>query len=159
MAVVLPDDFVRERVGKPASRDLRQMVRTLGSFPDASLVAISPAPKSILAHAGVARVAAKPLAARVFRVLELVEKPAPGAAILNARQAHGIVGRYVLQPAVFDALREVSRTGAIPLELTNGLDLLVSQGSKVLAYDIESRRDDLGAMLDKAQALIQDVSR
>lgn len=155
-AVLLPDDVVRERAGRRIGRELGRMMAALKDLDNGSLVAVSTVPKARLAHGGAARISSKEIRERVFPILQLTEKPAPEAAICNARNVFGIVGRYLLQPAIFDALRELDKRGVRPLELTDALGALLSGGAPVRAYEMEARRRDIGPVLDEARGLIGD---
>ena len=155
-AVLLPDDVVRERAGRPLGRELRRMIAALKDLDDASLVAVCPVLKTRLAHGGAARLGTKEIRDHVFPILQLAEKPEPEAPISGARNVCGIVGRYLLQPAVFAALHELAKRGSRPLELTDALAELLSGGAKVWAYQMEAKRRDLGAVLDEARGLIGD---
>jgi UTP--glucose-1-phosphate uridylyltransferase len=152
--VLLPDDVVCERAGQSISRELRRMIGGLRDLGGVSLVAVCPVPKSRLAHCGAARLGSKAIHERIFPILQVVEKPARESPILNARNVLGIVGRYVLQPSVFAALRNLSGRGIRPLELTDALAMLLSGGARVCAHEIETKRNDVGAVLDEASGLI-----
>jgi UTP--glucose-1-phosphate uridylyltransferase len=156
-AVLLPDDVVRKRVGKAISRELRRMIGALKDLGGASLVAVCPVPRSRLVHCGVARLAGKAIQDRVFPVLQVQEKPPSGSPILNSRNVLGIVGRYLLQPAVIGALTDLKGRGNQTLELTDALAVLLGGGAKVCAFEIEARRNDVGAVLDEARGLIGNV--
>ena len=157
-AVLLPDDVVRERAGGAISRELRRMIGALNYGRDASLVAVCPVPRSRLLHCGVARLARRAIHERVFPILEVAEKPASGSPILDSRNVLGIVGRYLLQPTVIEVLRDLKSRGNRPLELTDALAALLVNGARVCAYEIEAKRNDVGAALDEARGLIGDVS-
>ena len=64
-----------------------------------------------------------------------------------------IIGRYLLTPDIFPALRETAsdRTGEI--QLTNGLRKLLQQ-RKIYAYEIEGSRHDTGNKLGYLQAVV-----
>lgn len=80
---------------------------------------------------------------RLRQVRNLVEKPTPQEMPSNL----GILGRYVLDPAVFPAIKQTrpGRNGEI--QLTDALRRLVASPG-VHAYEFEGRRYDLGNKLD-----------
>jgi UTP--glucose-1-phosphate uridylyltransferase len=156
-AVLLPDDVVREGTRGVHARDIRRMLRASLEIGDASLVAVGAVSRSSLSRCGVARLVPKAVKDRIYAVAEVAEKPAPNSPILSARHVRGIVGRYVLQGSVFAALAELAERGARPLELTDGLALAMRRGSQLFAYEIETRRADIGAVLDEARDLIEDA--
>ena len=86
--------------------------------------------------------------------MQLAEKPPIGSPILSSRNVLGIVGRYLVQPGIVSALRELRARGRARTELTDALQLLVTRGGKVCAYEIEAKRNHVGPFLDKARGLI-----
>ena len=80
---------------------------------------------------------------------DLVEKPKREEAPSNL----AIIGRYLLTPDIFPALRETAsdRTGEI--QLTNGLRRLLKE-RKIFAYEIDGSRHDTGNKLGYLQAVV-----
>ncbi|WP_051482225.1 UTP--glucose-1-phosphate uridylyltransferase GalU [Thermococcus nautili] len=76
----------------------------------------------------------------LYLVRDLVEKPKKEEAPSNV----AIVGRYVLTPEVFDALREVKPDKRGEIQLTDALRILVKGGASMYARIIEGRRYDVG---------------
>jgi UTP--glucose-1-phosphate uridylyltransferase len=158
-AVLLPDDVVRERLSRAASpRELRRMMEAFGQISHAPLLAVGPVPKSKLSHCGVARVAAKEVIAGVRPITQLVEKPDLTDPICRGPRAVGIIGRYLLPPAIFRLLRELKAKGRRPVELTEALERLRRQGQNVYAFELEATRQDVGEVLGHARELIGDAS-
>ncbi len=87
----------------------------------------------------------------VVRVTGLVEKPAPGSAPSNL----AVVGRYVLPPAVFGAIRRVGPGAGGEIQLTDALALLLSEGTPVHGIVYRGIRYDTGAPLGYLQAVVQ----
>jgi UTP-glucose-1-phosphate uridylyltransferase len=59
-AVLLPDDVVRERIGRTAyPRELRRMMDALRQMEGAQMVAVASVPRSKLSRYGVAKVGSK----------------------------------------------------------------------------------------------------
>jgi UTP--glucose-1-phosphate uridylyltransferase len=85
----------------------------------------------------------------IHLVRDLVEKPKREEAPSNL----AIIGRYLLTPDIFPALRETAsdRTGEI--QLTNGLRKLLQQ-RKIYAYEVEGSRHDTGNKLGYLQAMV-----
>lgn len=72
----------------------------------------------------------------------IVEKPKPEAAPSNL----GVVGRYILTPAIFDKIENTGRGAGGEIQLTDAIaDLLNDE--QVLAYEFEGRRFDCGSKL------------
>ena len=85
----------------------------------------------------------------IHLVRDLVEKPRREEAPSNL----AIIGRYLLTPDIFPALRDTAsdRTGEI--QLTNGLRRLLRQ-RKIYAYEVEGSRHDTGNKLGYLQAVV-----
>ncbi len=83
---------------------------------------------------------------QVERVRDIVEKPAPGTAPSN----FAVVGRYVLDPQIFDLLEQAKPGKGGEIQLTDSLQKL----NQLLAYRFEGRRHDVGDKLGFIQATI-----
>ena len=96
---------------------------------------------------GCAAVAGDP-AGDVVDVTDLVEKPRPGEAPSNL----AIIGRYVLDPAVFDVLRETEPGRGGEIQLTDALQdadrRLRRSRAAVHGVVFRGRRYDTGDRLD-----------
>lgn len=80
----------------------------------------------------------------------LVEKPTTEEAPFNL----AIMGRYVLTPAIFPILANLSTGKGGEIQLTDGLNKLNEQ-EKVLAYHFKGKRYDIGDKLGFVQATIE----
>lgn len=76
----------------------------------------------------------------VKQVLGMVEKPAAEDAPSNLAAA----GRYVLDRAIFDALRRIEPGAGGELQLTDAIDLLINEGHPVHVVVHDGTRHDLG---------------
>ena len=76
----------------------------------------------------------------VKRVLGMVEKPTPEA----APSTFAAAGRYLLDRAVFDALRRIAPGSGGELQLTDAIALLISDGHPVHVVVHRGARHDLG---------------
>lgn len=76
----------------------------------------------------------------VKKVLGMVEKPAAEDAPSNLAAA----GRYVLDRAIFDALRRIEPGAGGELQLTDAIDLLIGEGHPVHVVVHDGIRHDLG---------------
>lgn len=86
----------------------------------------------------------------VVKVTQLVEKPAAADAPSNL----AIIGRYVLQPEIFDILEETPPGKGGEIQLTDALQVLAQEG-KVLGVVFRGRRYDTGDRLDYIKSTIQ----
>jgi UTP--glucose-1-phosphate uridylyltransferase len=93
--------------------------------------------------------------ADVVRVTSLVEKPDPADAPSNL----AIIGRYVLDPAVFGVLRSTPPGRNNEIQITDALQTLTGmpaeQGGSVWGVVFRGRRYDTGDRLDYLKAVVQ----
>ena len=76
----------------------------------------------------------------VLKVRGMVEKPPAG----QAPSLFAAAGRYILDRAIFDALRRVERGAGGEIQLTDGIALLISEGHPVHVVVHRGSRHDLG---------------
>jgi UTP--glucose-1-phosphate uridylyltransferase len=157
-AVLLPDDIVRERMGRAVyTWELRRMVEAFRRLEPSHLVSVTRVPKTKMAHCGVVRIAAREVLPSVHSTLQLIEKPPPTHPIYRATRTFGIVGRYLLQPSIFEALRTLRENGKQPVHLTDALEHLRQAGEDVYAYTLKGKREDLGVVLGTASNCLGDT--
>ncbi|TMK81143.1 MAG: UTP--glucose-1-phosphate uridylyltransferase GalU [Actinobacteria bacterium] len=84
------------------------------------------------------------------RVVTIVEKPPTETAPSNL----AAIGRYVLTPEIFDALRETVPDAGGEVQLTDAINLLAQQ-QQVYAYVFEGVRYDIGKKLDYLRATVE----
>jgi UTP--glucose-1-phosphate uridylyltransferase len=153
-AVLLPDDVLSMRAGQTAyARELRLMIDAHVRLRGAHLVAVAPVPRSKMTQYGI--VEAEDGAVTVNAIMQLIEKPDPTHPIFKSPRALGIVGRYLLNPEIFEALRELKKEQSRPLELTAALDILRQAGREVYAFGVRGTRQDIGEVLSQASELIE----
>jgi UTP--glucose-1-phosphate uridylyltransferase len=87
----------------------------------------------------------------VLRVTDLVEKPHPDEAPSNL----AVIGRYVLAPEIFDALRKTPLGRGNELQLTDAIQVLAATGEPVHGVVFRGRRYDTGDRLDYLRAVVQ----
>jgi len=141
-ALLLGDDIVFSQT--PCTKQLIEQQETVGG----NIVAVEPITAEQTRSYGV--VDPLPGEGRLRRVRDLVEKPAPEQAPSNL----GILGRYVLEPSVFDAIARTppGRNGEI--QLTDALRLQVADPG-VHSYEFEGKRYDLGNKVDWLQTNVE----
>ena len=133
-AVVLADDLcIADGDGV-----LTQMVKLFRQF-RCSIVAVEEVPDENIHQYGV--VAGEPLKDGVYRITDMVEKPAKEEAPSNM----GIIGRYILTPDIFDVLRDTPPGKNGELQITDALKTQAEEGC-VLAYRFSGRRFDCGSI-------------
>lgn len=77
---------------------------------------------------------------RVKRVVGMVEKPDPADAPSN----FVATGRYLLDRGIFDALRRITPGKGGELQLTDAIELMISEGHPVHVVVHDGKRHDLG---------------
>jgi UTP--glucose-1-phosphate uridylyltransferase len=89
----------------------------------------------------------------VVRVTGLVEKPAEGEQLSNL----AIIGRYVLQPEVFEVLEHTEPGKGGEIQLTDALQVLAHEDIAGGVYGVvfRGRRYDTGDRLDYIKAIVQ----
>jgi UTP--glucose-1-phosphate uridylyltransferase len=135
VAVLLPDDLVLP------TGVLETMSAVRADHGGTVLCAIEVAPSEVSAY-GVFDV--EPVAGTdnpdVLRVVGMVEKPKPE----DAPSRYAAAGRYVLDRAVFDALRRIDRDAGGEVQITDAIALLISEGHPVHVVVHRGSRHDLG---------------
>jgi UTP--glucose-1-phosphate uridylyltransferase len=89
--------------------------------------------------------------AAIHRVTGLVEKPTQDVAPSNL----AVLGRYVLPPTVFEAIRRVAPGAGGEIQLTDALALLLAEGTPVHGVVYRGVRYDTGMPLGYLQAVVQ----
>lgn len=91
----------------------------------------------------------------VVAVVDLVEKPDPA----QAPSTLAIIGRYVLPPQIFDALRETPPGSGGEIQITDAMRLLAHGGVPVHGVIFRGRRYDTGDRLGYVKAVVQLAGR
>lgn len=135
VAVLLPDDLVLP------TGVLETMSKVRAKRGGSVLCAIEVPPEEISSY-GVFDVEVVPDAANpnVLRVKGMVEKPKAE----DAPSMFAAAGRYVLDRAIFDALRRTQRGVGGEIQLTDAIALLIAEGHPVHVVVHRGSRHDLG---------------
>ena len=144
-AVLLADDLMTGEGDGPGV--LTQMVSAFGQL-QTSLLAVQEVPADQVRRYGI--VAGDAVDARVMRVRQMVEKPAPEAAPSRL----GVAGRYILTPGVFDHIRKQPRGAGGEIQLTDGIaGLMDTEG--VHAFRYAGKRYDCGSKEGFLEATVE----
>ena len=128
---MLPDDLSVAQ--PPVLRQLWEAHQTLGT----SILALMRVPADEISRYGCAEIAES--RGKLHRVRGLVEKPPPG----EAKSDLAVMGRYVLTPAIFEAIRQ-TRPGALgEIQLTDAIGRLLGSGD-VWGVEFEGELLDVG---------------
>lgn len=140
-ALILPDDVCISEV--PV---LKQMIKVYQRR-RGSVIAVERVKREDISRYGIIR--PKEIGKRLYRILDLVEKPAPK----DAPSDLGIVGRYILTPEIFAVLQSTPPGKNNEVQLTDALKLL-AQGQAMYAYEFEGERYDVGTPVDWLKATL-----
>ena len=142
-AVILADDLIH--TGK--SCVLAQMLSVFNDR-NCSILGVEQVPADETDRYGIVDPEASD--GRITKLRSIVEKPRPE----DARSNLGVVGRYVLNPAIFEHLEKIPRGAGGEIQLTDAIQRLM-QDETVLAYRFEGKRYDCGSKLGYLQATIE----
>lgn len=142
-AVLLGDDVIYSEV--PALRQMMNQYERYG----ASIVGVQEVPLQDTSKYGI--VDGEKFADRLYRAKSMVEKPRPE----DAPKTHlAIMGRYILNPDIFDILSVLPPGKGGEIQLTDGIKEL-GRYQEILAYEFEGRRYDVGDKLGFVEATIE----
>ncbi len=111
-----------------------------------SIIAVEEVPEEKISSYGIIK--GKEVEGDTYLVEDLVEKPSPEEAPSNL----GILGRYILTPAIFDAIERTPPGKGNEIQLTDALRL---SKERKYAYVYKGRRYDIGNKLDWIKSNIE----
>ena len=140
VAVILADDLIY------GTSTIKEMINY---YTAGNMLAVMEVDKNEVSSYGIIT-PGKVLADNVTEILELVEKPSADKAPSN----EAVVGRYIIEPAVFDVLEKQNRGASNEIQLT---DAIASRIGKSLCsgYKFSGERFDCGSKLGFIQANIK----
>ncbi len=145
-AVLLGDDIV---VSKTAC--IGQMMEVFNEK-QATVLGVQTVAKENVSKYGI--IAGERLNERVYRVDDMVEKPAVGEAPSNV----AVLGRYIIMPEIFRYLETQQAGKGGEIQLTDALKRLAKDQS-MYAYDFKGHRYDVGSKVGFLQANIETALR
>ena len=132
-AVILADDLID--AGRTVIGQLCDARAALGG---GSVLAVEDVPRADTRRYGI--VSCSAIDARTSRMSHIVEKPAPD----DAPSTLAVLGRYVLEPEIFEQLKRIPRGAGGEIQLTDAIARLVPNG-RTYAYRYDGRRFDCGS--------------
>ena len=141
-AVLLPDVVLEP--GSPALRDLVAAYKRTYC----SVLALVAVPREEISQYGCAAVQPVEGGGPLVRITGVVEKPTPDEAPSNLTLA----GRYVLTPAVMDALGSTAPSAGGEIQLTDAIDAVIRTGEPVYGLVVEGGIHDTGSVLGFLEA-------
>ena len=142
-AILLPDDVIWNR-GPGALKQMADAAQASG----ASVIAVQDVPRAQTGSYGI--VATDAFAGREGRIREIVEKPEPEV----APSTLAVVGRYLLNPRIFDLLESTQPGAGGEIQLTDAIAALLTEEA-VNAYRFQGTRFDCGTHLGLIEATIR----
>ncbi len=140
-AVLLGDDIVA--FGEPC---LAQMVRKFELY-GRSVIGVQRVKPSEVSSYGI--IDGRHVAERVYEVSDLVEKPSPK----EAPSELAIIGRYILEPGIFEVLESIEPGVGGEIQLTDALRVW-NRNQALIAYEFEGVRYDVGDKLGYLRAIV-----
>lgn len=141
-AVLLGDDIVDAEV--PC---LKQMIEVYNEY-KTTILGVQEVPQEDVNKYGI--VAGKYIEDRVYKVKDLVEKPA----IQESPSNVAILGRYIISPQIFNILENTEPGKGGEIQLTDALKVL-AQKEAMYAYNFKGKRYDVGDKLGFLQATVE----
>ena len=146
IVVLLPDDLIDDR-----DHLLGAMIDTYATF-GGIVVGLIDVPRSEISKYGSVELAAgADASAEVVEIVDLVEKPPAEL----APSTLAIIGRYILPPEIFDALRTTTVGAGGEVQLTDAMRTLAKSGVPVHGVVFSGRRYDIGDRLEYVKAVVQ----
>jgi len=139
--VLLGDDLV---LSEPPCT--KQMIDLFNDVQE-SVVAVQRVPMEETFQYGI--VEGKHESNRVIKVDRMMEKPAPGTTMSDL----AIIGRYILQPDIFDLLEKTTPGHGGEIQLTDAL-LALSNKRGMYAFEFDGTRFDAGDKLGYLKAIV-----
>ncbi len=143
-AVLLADDIVDSE--KPA---LKQMIEVYEKY-QAPILATMQVEGEAISRFGVIETEGTE-DPHVFKVCDMVEKPA----YEDAPSDLAIIGRYILTPDVFDAIKRTEKGAGGEIQITDAMRLMLKEGKPFYAVKLEGTRHDAGNKLGFLKATVE----
>ena len=142
--VHLADDLI---AGEPCLREMAEYRDARGG--NVSVLGVETVPKSQTASYGIVDIGTADMAAG-GRIQYIVEKPQPE----DAPSTLAVVGRYLLEPAIFNTLATTGKGAGGEIQLTDGIAALLDQ-QPVHAMPFSGTRYDCGSKLGYLKATVE----
>jgi UTP--glucose-1-phosphate uridylyltransferase len=140
-AVLLPDDIFD--CPSPCTKQLIEVYRET----EATVIVLGRVDEEGTKKYGIIK--PKKISERVFQVEDMIEKPGPDRAFSDL----GILGRYVFNPEIFDAIKETPPDHRGEIQITDAIRHLLKT-QPVYGYLFEGKRYDAGDKLGFIEATV-----
>ena len=140
VVVILADDLIK------GSKTIKEMV---SNYSSGNMLAIMDVNKKDVSSYGIIT-PGKNLKNNLTEILGLVEKPS----IEKAPSKMAVVGRYIIEPSIFNELEKQNRGSSNEIQLTDAIAKRIGK-SDCLGYKFKEERFDCGSKLGFVQANIK----
>jgi len=141
-AVILPDDVIAAE--KPC---LQQMVEQYAETGGNMVAATKVAPEEVSAYGILSVTGSKD---KLLTVSDMAEKPS----VEDAPSRHAAIGRYILEPAIMNRLKDLKQGSGDEVQLTDAIAQEARNGGKVYGYCFEGQRYDCGSKAGYLKATV-----
>ena len=140
VAVILADDLIK------GSNTIKEMIN---NYKSGNMLAIMDVEKKDVSSYGIIT-PGKLLENNITEILDLIEKPS----IENAPSNMAVVGRYIIEPAIFKELEKQNRGTSNEIQLTDAIANRIGK-TECSGYKFKEERFDCGSKLGFIQANIK----
>lgn len=141
-AVLLGDDIIASHV--PCLKQLIEVYNELGG----SILGVKEVPREQVSKYGVLE--AKPYKKGIYQVTNLIEKPEPHEAPTQL----AVMGRYIIQPQIFEILEQTKPGVGGEIQLTDALRELCKV-QPMYGYEFSGKRYDIGDKMGFLMATVE----
>lgn len=141
-AVILPDDVIAGETGC-----LKQMVDQYAQT-GGNMVAATKVSASAVSAYGILSVTETN--GNLISVNDMIEKPEPE----NAPSQYAAIGRYILEPAIMNRLKDLKQGSGNEVQLTDAIAQEARDDGKVFGYCFDGNRYDCGSKAGFLQATV-----
>lgn len=142
-AVMLGDDVVANKEGKPAIKQLMEQYEVTGS----SILGVQAVPMEETGKYGIVKTSSM-IAEGLYELEDMIEKPK-----INPPGNLAVLGRYILTPGIFEHLKD-QKPGALgEIQLTDAIVSLMKK-EKVHGYQFQGTRYDIGDKVGYLKAIL-----
>lgn len=142
-AVMLGDDVVANKEGKPAIKQLMEQYEVTGS----SILGVQAVPIEDTGKYGIVKTGSM-VTEGLYELEDMIEKPK-----INPPGNLAVMGRYILTPGIFEHLKD-QKPGALgEIQLTDAIVKLMKE-EKVHGYQFQGTRYDIGDKVGYLKAIL-----
>ena len=142
-AVMLGDDVVAHKDGKPAIKQLMEQYEVTGS----SILGVQAVPIEDTGKYGIVKTGSM-VTEGLYELEDMIEKPK-----INPPGNLAVLGRYILTPGIFEHLKDQEPGALGEIQLTDAIVKLMKQ-EKVHGYQFQGTRYDIGDKVGYLKAIL-----